>query len=112
MKQRRSFNRTRLGSVMYLKKEYYDDYQKRHAELWPEMKKELKNHGAQNYSIFLNEKTGQLFAYVEVDDPEVYGKMGETEICKKWWAYMEPLMETNPDNSPVHLDLKEVFYLA
>lgn len=101
----------RLASIMYLKKEYYDEYQKRHAALWPEMKSELKAHGATNYSIFLNEQTGELFAYVEVNDPDLYNKMGETEICKKWWAYMEPLMDTNPDNSPVSKDLKEVFHL-
>ncbi|GER65795.1 L-rhamnose mutarotase [Weizmannia acidilactici] len=101
----------RLGSIMYLKKEYYDEYKKRHDQLWPEMKEALKAHGASNYSIFLNEDNGELFAYVEVEDPELYGKMGETEACKKWWAYMDPLMETNPDNSPVTKELKEVFHL-
>ncbi|PNQ81788.1 hypothetical protein C1T21_09760 [Paenibacillus sp. F4] len=34
-----------------------------------------------------------------------------TDICQKWWAYMKPLMETNPDDSPVSRNLKEVFYL-
>jgi L-rhamnose mutarotase len=29
----------------------------------------------------------------------------------KWWAYMAPLMEVNPDNSPICADLPEVFHL-
>ncbi|MBV5342896.1 L-rhamnose mutarotase, partial [bacterium] len=33
-------------------------------------------------------------------------------IVQKWWAYMADIMETNPDNSPVSLELKEVFYLS
>ena len=32
-------------------------------------------------------------------------------IMKKWWAYMKDIMETNEDNSPVNLPLKELFYL-
>lgn len=101
----------RIAQIMYLYKEYYDEYQKRHANLWPEMKKELKDHGATNYSIFLNRENGELFAYLEVPDVEKYNAIARTDVCKKWWAYMKPLMKTNPDNSPVALDLKEVFHL-
>jgi L-rhamnose mutarotase len=101
----------RIGQVMYLHKDAYEEYEKRHADLWPEMKKALKEHGANNYSIYLNEKTGQTFAYLEVPDVEAYNKIADTDICKKWWDYMEPLMETNEDKSPVATDLKEVFHL-
>ncbi|MFT8318471.1 MAG: L-rhamnose mutarotase [Sporolactobacillus sp.] len=101
----------RIGQIMYLYKESYDEYQKRHAELWPEMKQTLKEYGATNYSIFLNEENGELFAYLEVPDVEKYNEIASTAICKKWWAYMEPLMKTHSDNSPVALDLKEVFHL-
>ncbi|MCO7124339.1 L-rhamnose mutarotase [Sporolactobacillus shoreicorticis] len=101
----------RIGQIMYLNKDVYDEYQKRHANLWPEMKKELKDHGATNYSIFLNKENGELFAYLEVPDVASYNEIANTDICKKWWAYMKPLMKTNLDNSPVALDLHEVFHL-
>ena len=32
-------------------------------------------------------------------------------VCKKWWAYMKDLMPSNPDNSPVSRELKEVFHI-
>lgn len=101
----------RKASVMKVYKDQYEEYKRRHDELWPEMAEELRQHGSHNYSIFLLEETGQLFAYVEIEDEEKWAAMAETEICKKWWAYMEPLMETNPDNSPVATNLKEVFFL-
>lgn len=101
----------RKASIMTVYKEYFAEYKRRHDEIWPEMKKALKEHGAHNYSIFLDERNGQLFAYLEIEDEEKWAQMAETEICQKWWAYMEPLMETNPDNSPVSIDLKEVFHL-
>ncbi|MED1739884.1 L-rhamnose mutarotase [Bacillus swezeyi] len=101
----------RVASIMYLFPEHYDEYAKRHDELWPEMKKELKAHGAHNYSIFLDEQSGQLFAYLEIEDKDKWTQMSDTAICRKWWDYMAPLMKTNVDNSPVSTDLKQVFYL-
>lgn len=99
----------RKASVMRVYPEHYEEYKRRHDELWPEMAEELRNHGSNNYSIFLDEETGNLFAYVEIEDEAKWDQMSETEICRKWWVYMEPLMETNPDNSPVSKSLKEVF---
>ncbi|KRM87102.1 L-rhamnose mutarotase [Lacticaseibacillus thailandensis] len=101
----------RIAQIMFLHTNAFDEYQKRHSELWPEMKAALKEHGATNYSIFLNQDNGELFAYLEVPDVEKYNEIANTDICKKWWAYMEPLMSTNPDNSPVTVDLNEVFHL-
>lgn len=101
----------RKASIMKLFPGYQEEYKKRHDELWTEMETELKNHGAHHYSIFLDEKTNNLFAYVEIESEEKWKKMSETEICQKWWAYMKDIMETNPDKSPVSTELKQVFYL-
>lgn len=101
----------RIAQIMYLNKESYAEYEQRHRELWTEMKKALKEYGANNYSIYLNKKNGELFAYLEVLDIEKYNEIANTDICKKWWEYMEPLMSTNADNSPITLNLKEVFHL-
>lgn len=96
---------------MFVYKDQYAEYKRRHDELWPEMEQELKAHGAHNYSIFLERESGKLFAYLEIQNEEKWKQMSETVICQKWWAYMEPLMETNSDNSPVSIELEEVFYL-
>lgn len=42
----------RKASKMFLYKDCYGEYKKRHDELWDDMKVELKEHGAHNYSIF------------------------------------------------------------
>ncbi|MBT2724644.1 L-rhamnose mutarotase [Bacillus sp. ISL-46] len=101
----------RKASIMFVNPDSYDEYNRRHDEIWPEMAAELKAHGAHNYSIFLDKETGRLFAYLEIEDEEKWEHMSQTEICKRWWAYMEPIMETNADNSPVSINLDEVFYL-
>lgn len=101
----------RKATVMKVFEGFHDEYKRRHDQLWPEMERELKNHGAHHYSIFLDEKTNNLFAYVEIENEEKWNAMSQTEICQKWWLYMKDIMETNPDNSPVATELKQVFYL-
>ena len=99
------------GFKMKLYPGFKDEYEKRHNELWPEMIEMLHEYGARNYSIFLDEETDTLFGYIEVRDPEYYGKSADTEICQKWWDFMASVMETNPDNSPVSVDLPCLFHL-
>jgi L-rhamnose mutarotase len=91
--------------------EKHEEYEACHNEIWPEMVSELKKHGVKSYSIFLEKETSQLFGYLEIEDEEKWGEMSKTEINQKWWAYMESVMETNPDKSPISKDLKEVFHL-
>ena len=88
-----------------------EEYKKRHDEIWPELKKLLKDNGISDYSIFLDEETNILFAVQKQDGNGSSQDLGTTEIVKKWWAYMAELMETNPDNSPVSVPLQKVFYM-
>jgi len=87
------------------------EYIKRHDEIWPELKKLLKDAGVSEYSIFLDEETNTLFAFQKVSGEGGSQDLGQTEIVKKWWAFMAGLMKTNPDNSPVTAALEEVFYM-
>ncbi|MEH7094103.1 L-rhamnose mutarotase [Neobacillus vireti] len=99
------------ATVMKVFEGFQEEYKKRHDEIWPELAQELKNHGAHHYSIFLDEKTNNLFAYVEIESEVKWNAMAHTDVCQKWWAFMKDIMETNPDNSPVAIELKQVFYL-
>lgn len=101
----------RKALTMNVYPEYIDEYIKRHNELWPEMEKEIKAHGCKSYSIYVDRKSNILFAYLEIEDLDIWSKMADTEINRKWWDYMAPIMETNPDNSPVEIPLEEAFHL-
>lgn len=101
----------RKGFVMKVYPDKQEEYEEKHNQIWPEMVEELRKHGARNYSIFLDKETNQLFGYVEIEDEENWSRMASTEINQKWWAFMEPLMETHPDNSPVTQELQPVFHM-
>ena len=101
----------RASFKMQLKKGFEAEYKKRHDEIWPELERELSKAGISDYSIFLDEETLTLFAVQKLTDNNTADDMPQTEIVKKWWAYMGDIMETNSDNSPVCKPLKEVFHL-
>ena len=101
----------RVGFKMKLFKGFEEEYKRRHDALWPELELLLKNAGIKDYSIFLYEETNILFGYLTVDDEKKLDDLPAQPVMKKWWAYMKDIMETNEDNSPVNIPLKEVFYL-
>ena len=102
----------RLAFKMKLKPGAAAEYKKRHDELWPELAAELKAAGVSDYSIFLDEETLTLFAMQKLGEGNTAAELPDSPIVRKWWDYMAPLMETNPDNSPAAKPLKEVFHLG
>ena len=101
----------RKGFKMFLYPGMAQEYERRHNELWPEMKEMIHAHGGRNYSIFLDEETHVLYGYLEVEDEEAWARSADTQINRKWWDYMADIMKVNPDNSPVCMDFRQVFHL-
>lgn len=101
----------RKAFAMKVDPDKHKEYRDRHNPIWPELEKTLKSHGVHNYSIFLMPETNQLFAYVEIEDEERWQNIAKTDICKKWWKHMREIMPSNPDNSPISTELKEVFHI-
>ena len=100
----------RFAFKMKLKPGVELEYQRRHQAIWPELVQLLKAAGVWDYSIFLDEETHTLFA-VQKQAGQSSQDLGANPVVQKWWAYMADLMDTNPDNSPVTVPLKEVFWL-
>jgi L-rhamnose mutarotase len=107
----RETNVERKAFVMFIHPECHREYQQRHDEIWEEMKQTLSRYGVHNYSIHLFAEQHLLFGYAEIEDEARWAAIANTDICRKWWAYMKDVMPVNPDNSPVTQSLKEVFYL-
>ena len=97
---------------MFLKPGFEKEYAKRHAALWPELKKQIEESGVRNYSIYWDKDTNILFGYQEVvGDTNSQDAEAADEITRKWWDYMADIMEVNPDNSPVSIPLPEMFHM-
>ena len=109
--------RLRKTVVMTLKPGCLEAYRASHNEgFWPEMGAMLKEHGAHNYAISLLETPagsggGQLFAYVEVESEAKWAVVKDTDVCKRWWKWMEEYIAFNADGTPAATELREMFFL-
>ena len=55
----------RFAFKMQLKPGCEKEYEKRHAAIWPELVKMIKDGGVSNYSIYWDKETNILFGYQE-----------------------------------------------
>lgn len=88
-----------------------DEYMRRHNPIWQELADTLAAHGVSSYSIFLDRQTGDLFAYAEIESEERWNAIAQTDVCRRWWRYMQELMPSTPDSEPISMPLSEVFHL-
>jgi L-rhamnose mutarotase len=95
---------------MYLKPGCEREYAKRHAAIWPELRRLLSENGVSDYSIYWDRDTNILFAIQKTGESSSQ-ELGDRPIVQKWWDYMSDIMEVNPDNSPVTIPLEEVFHM-
>jgi L-rhamnose mutarotase len=101
----------RVAFKMKLHQGQAEEYKRRHDELWDDLRDLLKSIGVNDYSIFLDEETHALFGFLKIEDPKRLDELPAHPVMQRWWAYMGDIMDANPDNSPVSIPLRDVFYL-
>ena len=85
-------------------------YDAAHADIWPEMRNQMRASGIVRFFLFRSEQT--VFAFQERDRPFTGTTAPPSALTARWWRKMAPLMETEgADHHPVHHDLREVFAL-
>ncbi|TPP05447.1 L-rhamnose mutarotase [Rhizobium glycinendophyticum] len=87
------------------------EYRKRHDEIWPELVALLHDAGISDYSIHLDPETNILFGVLSRPRDHKMADLPNHPVMKRWWAHMADIMQSNPDNSPVAVDLVPVFHL-
>jgi len=87
------------------------EYERRHDEIFPDPVTALKDAGISDYSIWLDPETHHLFGILTRADNNTIDRLPETEVMKRWWAHMRDVMDCHPDNVPVQVPLKRVFFL-
>ena len=99
--------------LLQVRPELIAEYRERHAAVWPEMLRALRDAGWHNYSLFVR-PDGLLVGYVEAADFEAAARaMAATEVDARWQAEMARYFTgpgERPDAAAFQL-LEEVFHL-
>jgi len=102
----------RVCFLLQIKPDRLEEYRRRHAEVWPEMRTALREAGWRNYSIFCRDD-GLLVGYLETEDfAAARAAMERTGVNARWQAEMAPFftgLDGRPDEGMV--PLTEVFHV-
>ena len=102
----------RFAFKMQLRAGCEQEYERRHAAIWPELVAMIKEQGVSNYSIFWDRETNILFGYQECSGEGSSQDTTDVDpVTQRWWDMMADIMDTNPDHSPVTTPLQELFHL-
>jgi L-rhamnose mutarotase len=102
----------RFGQVLGIRPEGIEEYERLHADVWPEVLKTIHECNIRNYSIF---RYGDLlFAYFEYfgEDYEAdMAKMAADPKTQEWWSINRPLQRRLDEDSEWWTELPEVFHV-
>ncbi|MGB7845289.1 MAG: L-rhamnose mutarotase [Candidatus Acidiferrum sp.] len=103
----------RYGSVIQVRPEKIEDYERCHAAVWPEVLATIRRCHIRNYSIF--RKDNLLFGYFEyhgTDYAADMARMAADPKTQEWWALMGPMqqpLETRTEGE-WWAEMREVFH--
>ena len=90
----------RFGQVIGVKPGAIEEYERLHAQVWPEVLATIHACNIRNYTIF---RHGQLlfayFEYIGEDFASDMARMAADSKTREWWTYTDPLQEPLPGRS-------------
>ena len=95
--------------TLQVRPERLAEYRERHAAVWPEMLRALRDAGWGDYRLYLRDD-GLLVGVVETDDrvgdlAAAQAAVDATEVSGRWEAEMAPFFTTGDGRSKANLDL-------
>ena len=101
----------KIAFRMQLKAGNVAAYKQRHDAIWPELADLLSDAGVHDYSIFLDEESGVLFAVLRRTTDHTMDSLPQHPVMQRWWAHMADLMETDANLMPLSVPLLPMFHL-
>ena len=91
---------TRYASVIGMKPENRAEYERLHADVWPDVLAKIYQCNIRNYSIYrYGELLFSYFEYVGNDFDGDMAKMAADPTTQKWWGVCKPLQSPVPDRA-------------
>ena len=90
----------RYASVIGIKTEHRAEYERLHADVWPDVLAQIATSNIRNYSIYrYGELLFSYFEYVGDDFDADMAKMAADPTTQKWWDVCKPLQTPLPDRA-------------
>lgn len=87
------------------------EYERRHREIWPDLVAALQDAGVRNYSLFRRGTTVVAYAECHPDAATSFGKVGATEVNKRWADWFTDVLAQHTDADGQLVEATEVWHL-
>lgn len=87
------------------------EYEKRHAEIRPELVEAIKAAGLSNYSLFRRGTTIVAYVECEPDAATALAKVAATDVNARWTRWLEEVIATPRLENGAFDQLDEVWHL-
>ena len=94
------------GLALKLKPDAYEEYKRRHDELWPELAQLMADNGISTTIYHFNE---YLFVHEVAETAEARDICGQDPVTNRWNKYMADVLETDDDGNLIVHSLPLVF---
>lgn len=105
---------TRYASVIGIKPENRAEYERLHADVWPDILAKIFECNIRNYSIYrYGEVLFSYFEYIGKNFEADMAKMEKDAMTQKWWGVCKPLQTPVADrtNGEWWAAIPEVFHV-
>lgn len=90
----------RIASVIGIAPEHVEEYERLHADVWPEVLKQIHESNISNYSIYrYGELLFSYFEYIGDDFDADAAAMAADPKTQEWWAVCMPLQRPVEDRA-------------
>ncbi len=95
-----------VGEALKLRPGCYEEYKRRHDELWPELAEVMRENGI-NMVIYRFGDT--LFVYGTAPSQEAWARVERHPVTPRWNAFMAEVLETDEKGDPIVHQLDQAF---
>jgi L-rhamnose mutarotase len=88
-----------------------DEYERRHADVWPDLLDALRSSGFSNYSLF--RRGSEVIAYAECEPTveEALARLDDHEVNARWSSYIRSVMTRAVDDEGRFFSVQEIWHL-
>ena len=87
------------------------EYERRHAEIWPDLVVELQAAGVRNYSLFRRGTSVIAYAECHPDAATAFGQVGATEVNQRWSDWFTDVLAQLTSADGQLIQAQEVWHL-
>ena len=97
--------------VLKIRPDRVEEYEARHARVWPELLEAMRAAGVRNYSLFRRGLDVIGYAECDPDGPTAFRRVGETAVDQRWSAWMADVIEAETDPAGNLLYAREIWHM-